>query len=111
MQILLATYVIVGVIFIVVAVPLIKRWVKPNFFYGFRLPQTMANADLWYEVNSYSGKLLAGVGVATILAALLCYALNFGRDSYTLACTGVMLLGILTMLALSVRRMITFNRK
>jgi hypothetical protein len=111
MRILLATYIIIGVVMIIVAIPLIRRWIKPNLLYGSRLPHSAANTALWYDITSYSGRLLTGIGVATILAAVLCYVLNFGENAYTLVCTVVMLMGILTMVALGLRRMIVLTRQ
>jgi len=58
MQISLMTFFVAGIIISALALPLIKRKVKINSWYGVRLPQTMQSENIWYNVNSYMGKYL-----------------------------------------------------
>lgn len=55
------------------AVPLMLRWVKPNCWYGFRTRKTLSNERVWYEANAYTGRLLLGLGIFEILAAISLY--------------------------------------
>jgi hypothetical protein len=48
------------------SVPLIRRRVRPNRFYGFRTPATLKNEPLWYEVNARTGRDLLVVGLGTV---------------------------------------------
>jgi uncharacterized membrane protein len=73
METLLVLYMILGLLMVMLAVPLIKRKVKPNGLYGFRVPQTLSDPEMWYAVNAHFGRRLLVTGVATTLAALLLY--------------------------------------
>jgi hypothetical protein len=56
---------------IALAVPMIRGRVGPNGYYGFRIPLTLENPEVWYPVNHYAGWLLLGYGLALLLAALV----------------------------------------
>ena len=70
-------YIFIGVLFIAISIPLIKRKVKINNWYGVRLPQTMKNEEIWYEVNEKSGKNLFAFGTIIIFFSILFYIGNF----------------------------------
>jgi len=93
MATILILYVVLGLLMVVLAVPLIKRKVKPNGLYGFRLPQTLNDPDVWYAVNAHFGRRLLVTGMATTLAALLLYRLpGLDVDSYAWALLAVFVL-------------------
>lgn len=97
MKTILILYVIIGLLSAVVSVPLIKGKVKPNALYGFRVPQTLNDAEVWYAVNAHFGRRLILTGVATTLAALLLYRVpGLDVDSYAWALLAVygLLLGV-----------------
>lgn len=60
-----------AVVLIGIAVPLILRSVPPNRFYGFRVPATLNDERLWYDVNARAGvdMLLVGAGMLAIVGA------------------------------------------
>ena len=58
MAVLLAFYVGSGLLLIGLSVPLIRRKVRPNGWYGFHVRQTLADPDIWYAANAYAGKSL-----------------------------------------------------
>ena len=95
MQTLMLLYVGSGLLLTILAVPLIRRKIKPNGLYGFRTKTTMENPKLWYKVNEYSGRRLLVAGIGTMVASLVIYAwpgLNLTVDEYALAVLGVFLL-------------------
>jgi uncharacterized membrane protein len=99
MAVLLAFYVAAGLLLSVLAVPPIRRRVRPNNWYGFRVQQTLADPDIWYAANAYAGKCLLVVGVITVLTAVGLYRVpGITLDTYALACAGI----ILAVLALCV---------
>ncbi|HNB52851.1 MAG TPA: SdpI family protein, partial [Anaerolineales bacterium] len=63
MQALLWMYLIGGLGMALIALPLIAEKIKPNPFYGFRVPATLKNPKLWYDVNKYFAKRLLVVGL------------------------------------------------
>ena len=75
MSLLLIVFLVGGVLFIGLSIPLIQGNVGPNHWYGFRVRQTLNNPSVWYPVNSYSGRWLLGVGVAEIVAATVLYCI------------------------------------
>lgn len=65
-------FVVVGVLFIALALPLMYRRVKPNWLYGVRVRATFADERVWYEANARSGRdmLLLGVLICLLAVAL-----------------------------------------
>lgn len=53
------------------AIPLIQRRIKPNRWYGVRLPRTIKNPPLWYEINAYGGKVLFICGLIGLVVSLM----------------------------------------
>lgn len=60
-----------GVLLIALAVPLIRRKVRPNRLYGFRTPSTMGDERIWYEVNAATGVDLLTTGIGLLLLSLV----------------------------------------
>jgi uncharacterized membrane protein len=90
METILILYVILGLLMVVLAVPLIKRKVRPNGFYGFRVPQTLNDPAVWYAVNAHFGRRLLLTGIATTLAAVVLYRVpGLDVDSYAWALLAV----------------------
>jgi hypothetical protein len=99
MAVLLAFYVGAGLLLIGLAVPLIRRKVRPNGWYGFRVRQTLADPDVWYAANAYAGNCPLVVGVITVLTAVGLHRVpGITLEAYALACGGI----ILTALAVCV---------
>ena len=57
-----------GILIAVISVPLLLRMVKPNHWYGVRVPAAFVSEENWYAVNEFGAKRLLGLSVA--LAAL-----------------------------------------
>jgi uncharacterized membrane protein len=51
----------------------VLRKVKPNAVYGFRVPATFADEQVWFDMNARAGRHLIAIGVTYIalLAAML----------------------------------------
>ena len=90
METILILYVVAGLLSAIIAVPLIKGKVKPNALYGFRVPQTLNDPDVWYAVNAHFGRRLLLTGIATTLAAIVLYRVpGLDVDSYAWALLAV----------------------
>lgn len=68
------TNIFLGLLLIIVCVPLAKRRVKMNRWYGMRLSKAFMSEENWYKINEYGGKqfivwsaLMVLGGVATLL--------------------------------------------
>lgn len=68
---LIFVFVAGGVILVALSIPMLLRRVKPNYWYGFRTRKTLANVQVWYDVNAYAGKRLLVSGILITAAAIL----------------------------------------
>lgn len=64
------TFTFVGTLLIAVALPMLLRRLKPNAWYGLRVPATMEDEWVWYEANAGSGRDLIVLGAAQIALAV-----------------------------------------
>mgnify|MGYP001551122396 CR=1 FL=1 len=100
MALMIPLYAGLSVLMIGLSVPLIKGWVKPNAWYGFRIPLTLNDPAIWYPANRYAGWLLLAYGLVLLVVAvglpfLLCLPATEGAtDVYALCMAGVALVGI-----------------
>ena len=109
---LLFLYIGSGLLLIILAVPLIQRRVPPNIWYGFRIPQTLNDPEIWYAVNEYGGRGLLWVGVITIVTTLGLYpVMNGNLDLYASACTSVIIFSLIMDVILSFRYLGTLRKK
>lgn len=92
-----------GALFAAISVPLLQRRIRPNPWYGFRVPRTLDNADRWYAVNAYAARYLLWGGVATAVAAPGLALFGLGVDTYLVVMTVVILAGPLVSLVLGLR--------
>ncbi len=108
MQSTLIMYLIVSVVLIVLSVPLMAGWLKPNFFYGYRMPLTLSKPELWFAVNAYAGRLLVVAAVVNGLAALGLYQFAaLDAKSYAIDCAAVLLICLFITVGLSWRYMMS----
>jgi uncharacterized membrane protein len=86
MVILLMLFLFSGVLLASLSVPMILGKIPPNGWYGFRVKKTMENPEIWYPVNSYSGKWLLVVGLLMILASVgLFFVPGISLDNFAYA--------------------------
>lgn len=66
-------FLLTGLIFMAIGLPLIMGKVKPNRWYGFRTRKTLSNTRVWYPANKVMGYdiLLAGIVMAIAATILL----------------------------------------
>jgi uncharacterized membrane protein len=92
METLRAFYTVAGVLLALLAIPMVRRRIPPNGLYGFRVPRTIENPDLWYDANEFAGRRLLLCGICTIAAALILSAIpGITLDAYALGCAAVSL--------------------
>lgn len=67
---LLAAALVIGA-----SIPLIRRRVKMNHWYGVRIPAAFISEERWYQLNQYGGRLFLywglAMGVTAIVGAFL----------------------------------------
>ncbi len=95
MLVFLAMFLVVGGIFIGLSIPLIKGNVPPNRWYGFRVPRTLNDPQVWYPANAYAGWRLLWVGILTLIVAIAAYFIpNLEMVVYTFIVAGVVVMGV-----------------
>lgn len=109
MTLLILLFAGVSLLMIGLSVPLIRGWVKPNPWYGLRIPLTLNNPDIWYPANRYAGWLLLIYGLVMLVVSLGLPILLRERatdaaiDIYGISLAAVMLLGLVPVIVLSLR--------
>jgi hypothetical protein len=67
----LVTYLIAGLLFVGLSIPLLRGKVPPNPWYGFRTRLTLGDPRIWYPVNAWGARRLLWLGVGTLAAGPL----------------------------------------
>lgn len=98
---LLAVFLGLGLLLSGLAVPLLRRRVPPNRWYGFRVPKTLGSPAVWYPANAHAGWGLLWVGVAVTLTALGGYFGRLADGPYAVLVAAVSSLGLLVVVARS----------
>ena len=62
---------LIGILFVMLAVPLLIGKVKMNHTYGFRLKKAFESQENWLKINKYGAKLLLLWGVLLILIGFI----------------------------------------
>lgn len=98
-------FLVVGVLLVALAIPLIRRRVRPNALYGLRVDATFADEEVWYEANARSGWDLLYVGMAQIIVSVVLTMIPGIRpEVYALANAGTLLVAVVWMAVIGWRR-------
>src|SRR5262245_58069233 len=96
--VLMMLFILQGCLYIGISMPLIQKRIKPNPWYGFRVPKTLNNTDIWYAANAYMARRMILVGVLTVAAAILFAPLTLipacGVGCCTILCVGIIVVGL-----------------
>lgn len=91
MQISLILFFLTGILFSVLAIPLIRKKVKINSWYGIRVPKTMESEAVWYEVNAVVGRYIFFFGIL-ISVLTLYFIMNPTDPEYLMVYTLLVIL-------------------
>ena len=71
-------FISIGMVEIILGLPLLFNKIKPNWFYGFRLPSTVKNEKIWYETNQFFGRdmIISGIIIVLLTFFLMLFNLN-----------------------------------
>ena len=101
---LLLMQVVPGLLLIGLAVPLIRRKVPPNHWYGFRVPRTLADPGVWSEANASSGRCLRSAGLVMVVGSMALFEVAaLDGPAYAVACTVLSLGAVGSAVVLSFR--------
>jgi len=65
------TNIFVGLFFIALFIPLVKRKIKMNRWYGVRIPKTFKSEENWYKINEYGGRVFIYWSIPMLLLGIL----------------------------------------
>jgi uncharacterized membrane protein len=85
----------VGMLLIGLGWPLARRRIRPNRWYGLRLPATFADERVWYEANAVAGRDMMAVGAAVGLTGLLLPAAGLHPNLVAVCCAAILTVGSL----------------
>jgi hypothetical protein len=87
---------LLGLLLIALGWPLAARRVRPNRWYGLRVPATFADETVWYDANAITGRDMVALGTVVLAVALaLPHLTQLRSDIYAGVCAGVLGLGSL----------------
>ena len=110
MQSLLVTHIAGGIALALLALPLLAGKVKPNLFYGFRIPATLQNPVVWYAANKFFAKRLLVVALVEVIAAVgLYFPRNMNTDRYRRSVFGVFIVPVVIAVLQSLRYIKSIN--
>jgi hypothetical protein len=61
----------VAVALMALALPLVRRRVSRNRWYGVRLPESFASDEAWFDINAYGGRGLLMFGAVVAATAVV----------------------------------------
>lgn len=100
-----------GLLLVALAIPLMRRRIQPNGWYGVRVTATFADEWVWYEANARSGRDLMILGVVQTLLAITLPFARVSESTYAVINIGVLLGGTMAMAIAGVRRANTLLAK
>ena len=62
-----------ALLLIVLSIPLAKRKIKMNDFYGVRIKKAFESEENWFNINEYGGKQLIIWSLPMFLAGVICF--------------------------------------
>jgi len=103
--IILIVFTISGIAEIIQGFPLMFGKIKPNWLFGFRLPSTVSNKEIWYPVNRYLGRGLVVAGMIVLIGTLFLCMVDLGLSLVD----KTLVLSFLLIIPLSVAIISSFN--
>jgi uncharacterized membrane protein len=87
---------VLGLLLAALGWPMATRRVRPNRWYGLRIPATFADERVWYEANAVAGRDMMVLGAVLALCALILPRLTRLPDrGYAGVCAGLLGIGSL----------------
>lgn len=97
-------FAILGALLIALNIPLARRKIAPNQWYGFRTPKTLSSPEIWYPVNEYAARRGIYLGAAIIIACLLSFLFAPSLTTFTVTQAAITLIGLAIILLGSLRQ-------
>lgn len=69
--VLYGVFLLTGLLYMGLAIPMILRKIPPNQFYGWRTPKAFSSKEIWYEINWYCGRDFFAIGLFIFIFNLI----------------------------------------
>jgi uncharacterized membrane protein len=87
---------LLGLLLIVLGWPMAARRVRPNRWYGLRVPATFADETVWYDANEVAGRDMMTLGtVVAAIALALPHLADLRSATYAGVCAAILGIGSL----------------
>lgn len=98
----LILFFVTGLLFSGLAIPLMRKKVKMNSWYGIRVPDAMQSEPIWNEVNAIMGRYLFAFGLFTSVVSIQ-FVLHPLEYEYQMVYTllGILIFGTILFVKLS----------
>ena len=60
-----------GFLITILCIPLVKRKIKMNRWYGMRIPKSFKSEENWYKINEYGGKIFIYWSIPIVLIGII----------------------------------------
>ena len=60
-------------VFIGISIPMVKRKIPMNGWYGIRIQKAFQSEELWYDINAYGGRQLIIWSLPILVAGVACF--------------------------------------
>lgn len=61
----------IGILLTVLTIPLLMSKIPPNRWYGFRMPKTLSDKEIWYKSNCYLARDFLVLGIIHVLCGII----------------------------------------
>ena len=69
-----------GVLFILPSIPLLKRKIKRNYLYGFRISKAFESEENWFNINAYGAKQSIIWSIPIILIGIISFFVPLSEE-------------------------------
>jgi uncharacterized membrane protein len=76
-----AIFIVVGIVFVGLGIPLLLGRVPPNSWYGCRTNKSLSEERIWYAINRVTGKDLILTGSLTLISSLAVFIFGSSLSS------------------------------
>jgi uncharacterized membrane protein len=88
-------YIAINISMVTISLPMARKQVAPNPWYGFRTKQTLSNPDVWYAANAYSGRLMIKGSIINIALIVLMFNCVPDPFIYLMLCSLSLITGLM----------------
>jgi hypothetical protein len=70
-----------AILIIAISIPLVKRKIKMNPWYGVRIPKSFESEENWYKINAYGGKRMIVWALLPAVVGIVAFFLPLDSDA------------------------------